>query len=698
MTTFDARTLYELLPTIVRLRDAEQGGALRELVDVIADQAALVEADLDKLYDDAFVETCAPWVLPYIGDLLGITGLPRAQGPYNPRAEVGHTLAMRRRKGTAAMLEQLARDVTRWDARAVEFFQIVATTQSMKRIRPEHHGFVSLRNGTRLLDLDSAFERGAPPSVDTNQPLRADITHRVDVRRMGQGVARHNLPNIGLFVFRINAYARTLVNAYRRDDQRFTFHPLGADVALFCFPRTEDDVTHLADPINVPHPIHRRELAASIAADASDLYGDGPGAENPASMRVYSPNGAQVSRSEVIACDLSAWSIPNWPNGKTLAIDAALGRLVWKDPVLPGKTILVSYHEGACADLGGGEYERGASLAPVAPDVLVVQIPGTPGNQIGFVDALSTIATLGAVRAIIEITDSGTYDIDPALIVWPPEAKRIEIQAVNGCRPTLRVQGALQMAANDVDLALRGLLISATELRHSGTAGKLRLSHCTLVLPLAAGTEVPHRCTLGSVVATAPGIHVDISHSIVGGLRIHPDAEVSIADSIVDAGSPTSIAFANVNGNGFGGSIRTDACTMVGKVWASATALLQNSIFHATLAMNDTWTAPVRIRRRQEGCVRFCYVPPNSLTPPRYKCQPEAGSTVTPAFTSLRYGDAGYAQLHRSTPPEISRGADDESEMGVYHGLFQPQREAHLTTRLREYLRFGLEAGIVYAT
>jgi hypothetical protein len=36
--------------------------------------------------------------------------------------------------------------------------------------------------------------------------------------------------------------------------------------------------------------------------------------------------------------------------------------------------------------------------------------------------------------------------------------------------------------------------------------------------------------------------------------------------------------------------------------------------------------------------------------------------------------------------------------MGVLHGLYQPQRESNLRVRLDEYLRFGLEAAIVYAT
>lgn len=71
---------------------------------------------------------------------------------------------------------------------------------------------------------------------------------------------------------------------------------------------------------------------------------------------------------------------------------------------------------------------------------------------------------------------------------------------------------------------------------------------------------------------------------------------------------------------------------------------------------------------------------------------------MRPQFTSLRYGDAGYCQLSRRTAAEIREGADDDAEMGAFHDLYQPQRESNLRVRLDEYLRFGLEAGILYAT
>ena len=75
-------------------------------------------------------------MLPYIGDLIGYRSLhPIGPDQLTPRAEVANTIGYRRRKGTASVLEQLARDVTGWNARAVEFFQLLATTQYMNHIR-----------------------------------------------------------------------------------------------------------------------------------------------------------------------------------------------------------------------------------------------------------------------------------------------------------------------------------------------------------------------------------------------------------------------------------------------------------------------------------------------------------------------------------------------------------------------------------
>src|SRR5262249_9857800 len=137
------------------------------------------------------------------------------------------------------------------------------------------------------------------------------------------------------------------------------------------------------------------------------------------------------------------------------------------------------------------------------------------------------------------------------------------------------------------------------------------------------------------------------------------------------------------------------------------------------LAENCIFNSCVNVRRRQLGCMRFCYVPAGCRTPKRCECEPDivtqeiqkkvkdpkeraaaiaaARLRLRPQFTSIRYGAPGYCQLAQTCAQEIVRGADDESEMGVFHDLFQPQRYANLSARLEEYMPAGMDVGIIIA-
>jgi hypothetical protein len=64
--------LYRLLPAIYRERDAELNYPLKELLGIIEEQMDIIEEDIAQLYDNWFIETCEPWIIPYIGDLLGV--------------------------------------------------------------------------------------------------------------------------------------------------------------------------------------------------------------------------------------------------------------------------------------------------------------------------------------------------------------------------------------------------------------------------------------------------------------------------------------------------------------------------------------------------------------------------------------------------------------------------------------------------
>ncbi len=137
-------------------------------------------------------------------------------------------------------------------------------------------------------------------------------------------------------------------------------------------------------------------------------------------------------------------------------------------------------------------------------------------------------------------------------------------------------------------------------------------------------------------------------------------------------------------------------CTVVGKVHATLLALVSNSIFWAGLVTGDTWATGLIADRKQEGCVRFSFLPAGAKTPRRFECVEQAIASPQPIFFALRYGRPGYLKLLASTPDVVRRGADDGGEMGAFHFVLAPLRETDLRVRMQEYLPVGLEFGIIY--
>ncbi len=304
MNRFSDR-LYELLPAVYRLRDADQGNTLKAFLDVIAEQVGLVEDDIGQLYDDWFIETCAEWLVPYIGDLLGVRGLHQTETGFTQRAYVANTLAYRRRKGTATVLEQLARDTTLWNARAVEFFQLLETTQYINHLRPAHLRTPDLRDENALELLDGPFDTAA---------------HTADVRHIASRRGKHNIPNVGIHLWRLRNYTLESLELYPwsgASDGRFTLSPLGNSAPLFNRPRTEATITHLAEEPDVPHAIRPAafyldlqdylEENLSLAVDDRDeksaYYGKNAGLCIRYDDQVIPP-------VDVVSMDLSGWARP----------------------------------------------------------------------------------------------------------------------------------------------------------------------------------------------------------------------------------------------------------------------------------------------------------------------------------------------------------------------------------------------------
>jgi hypothetical protein len=693
--SYDPDKLYKLLPSVHRIRDVDEGEPLRELFALVTRQVGILEEDLEQLYDNQFIETCAPWVLPYIGDLIGYRSLhPIGPDQLTPRAEVANTIGYRRRKGTASVLEQLARDVTGWNARAVEFFQLLGWTQFMNHIRPTTFYAPDLRQWEPLERLGTAFETTA---------------HTVDVRHVERGAGKYNIPNIGIFLWRLTAYRLRSSPAVRVDDHRFLFHPLGVNTPLFNRPQTEKSITHLAEPLNVPEPISRRVLNASLA----DYYG----AE--LSILIEGVDINDVSACNLSDADASGTTWAHTPPNGPVAIDPVLGRISFRDP--QAEVPRVMFHYGFSAAMGGGEYERtptfDAALGPVAT-------VGSPGPIQPALDAR-------VVGGVVELGDSGRFEETPSISL--NAGVRLEFRAANEHRPTLIVAGPLDIAGGaNAEVTLNGLLIAGGPIRILSALGdtlrKVRLLHCTLVPGLSLGINgTPDSPGTPSLLIehTETPIQVEIDHCILGAIHAPANATVLIRHSIVDANNSATMAYSDLDGIGAGGTVSVVNTTIIGTMHTELLKLASNSIF---LSRTEDGTAPVRSERRQTGCVRFSWVPLEARVPRRYRCQPDLEiaerlqvalaksgtntisaaqrqaikdavvASVVPAFTSLRYIDPGYCQLRLSVPEQIRTGADDEAEMGAFHDLFQPQRESNIRARLREYLRFGLEAGVFYET
>src|SRR4051812_32306258 len=247
------QALFDLLPAIHKIRDAEQGGVLETLLSVFGEQIEVLDENLDQLYDDQFIETCAPWVIPYIGDLIGyqpVNGIGPAID--NRRANVADTISLRRRKGTVLVMEQLARDVAGWGAHAVEFFQRLGDTQYMNHLRPRSHYGPDVREWKVGVYAGTGFDRTA---------------HTVDVRRIASRRGRYNIQNVGIFLWSLNAYRVSAQQAAisAADPHNLRFSSLGMDLPLFHRAIFQgEDIVDGARPFNVADRLKRRVLCVDL--------------------------------------------------------------------------------------------------------------------------------------------------------------------------------------------------------------------------------------------------------------------------------------------------------------------------------------------------------------------------------------------------------------------------------------------------
>ncbi|MGV8965787.1 MAG: hypothetical protein ACOH2F_05865 [Cellulomonas sp.] len=741
MTTAD--DLFALLPVHVQSRDVETGGLLRALLEVVAGELAVLEGDLDDLYQGWFVETAAPWALPYLADLLGIDDLPgenELPGGSGRRAVVAHTVDYRRRKGTPAVIEQVARDVTGWPSRAVEYFALLAASAHLNHVRLDRPAVADLRHAA---DLGSP--RVARGSLDP-------AMHTAEVRRAARGRGRYGIGNVGVFLFPQQVYAVDRAPALAVGGG-WSVHPLGVDTPLFAVPSVEATIEHLAVEPDLPVPLRPRRLLDLLRASRAGLLDadslpiavtlEAPGLAVPTRL---SPDRVRVCGLEdlarlpdVVGADhtvtpgaiLAGWQV---------MVDTVTGRLTaFRDGVRAPSdpdpsTSTVSVHTrhayGGTADVGAGTYDRSevhetvlatdayvraSAVDVVAQHVVRLDSPaldsGDPAGP-SLSTVLATVADEWAGAAapggsvpttgsttVVSITDSGSWAGD--LTVDLPPATRLVLVAAtwtarllangevrapvpgqyapDGQRP--HVRGTLTVTGGaGSSLIIDGLVLEGDLVVPAGDLGSLTVSQATVT-----GTV---RVNAGTVNRNHD-LQVRLVRAAVGGVVVAPTVpSVRVEDSVlsVEVGGGSTLgsvlrapgAHLTVTGSTLRGDV--DARTMT-----------------ATDAVLD---GRVTIAHRQTGCTRYSYVGPGSRIPRRFRCVPADDSPATagalaPVYASDQRGSPSFLALAGTCPVEIRTGAEDGAEMGVHVHLQRPGRLRASARLLAGYVPVGLEIGMV---
>jgi len=701
---YDADKLLALLPALYRARDAAQRppgangpGPLQALLGIAATEIANLEQDIARLYDNWFIETCDEWVVPYIGELIGARALnPASARTFSRRAWVANTLGYRRRKGTATMLEQLARDTTGWPSHAVEFFERLAWSQQMNHVRRDAPATASLRSPNTLELVGGAFD---------------SYMRTVDVRSIERGRGRLNIPNVGLFLWRLQsrpigrsgAAAGDLPADYGSaraylggNDGRYTFNPFGLDATLFNNPQTEDTIAHLAGEANVPGRLRRRSLHDELearrqalvdgTAPPQPLYFDGERAVLRVLARATAGDPlAEIAPEFIGICDLADPPAPapppaDWrrPSSKDyarrgntadivtreihVAVDPVAGRLAFPAGVTPAE-VAVLYSEGFPGDLGGGPYDRADTVDPAFHDAAVWQVGvSRAGVAVGpesvytrLADALDAWNALPAGRiGVIALMDSTSEFDDAAHPVPPirlkPGSRLLLIGADWPIEPVPGSPGAEQRVAgafapDDVrphfvgDLLVEGAAPLDAADPAASNPGELSLNG----LLLEGRVRVREAATAGDGSPVSGNLgRLNLVHSTVrpasgaSGLAVSGDNDrlaLTLTRSIVIGGIELA---ATVPSLAAGDSIIDAAVAIAapGSALAIEACTLRGSAAAKTVeASNSIFGGALVAERRQTGCVRFCSLAAGSKTPRRHRCQPDlALSLADPAL------------------------------------------------------------------
>ena len=461
-----AERLWSLLPGIYRTLDSDDDevpGPLRELVGRVGTQMAVVRRSIDRTWEDQSIESCDDWLIPYIGEILAtniVAGLDaRAQ-----RLDVAKTIYYRRRKGTLAVLEEIAANVTGWNARAVEFFTRLARTRHLFDpeigVDPDQAVIEGLR-GARSLTTRGGFADLRHATAATESATAFDeFYHTADFRRGADRSGWHGIPKLGIFLWRLKSFhcPSTTPVEHPLCPGQFTFDPTGREIPLFADDRRDKeqygDAWVTRDEWMLPTPIGR----PLFAQESARLY---PPAD-PSALAILRVSG-------LLEDVLPLADVEIHPERGRLRLLAALPA---------GAVPRVRYHYGFSSEIGAGSYDRRA-LGETLPDVVAPHQPLVSGGGNALAAALAGLPALAT--ATVSISDSLTYD-GPADLA---AVENLLLQADQNQRPVIRrnaTSWTLTGASQTARLTLDGLLLSGGDIVLRGEFDTVEL-FCTTLDP-----------------------------------------------------------------------------------------------------------------------------------------------------------------------------------------------------------------------
>jgi len=420
-----AQRLYARIPAHYRAYDAERGQPLRALITVVAAQVANVRQDLDSLWDDFFIETCADWAVPYISALVGTHLLQMPVGQSN-RLDVWNTVLWRRSKGTPAMLEALGQSISGWPADLAEFFQTLGWSQNMNHVRLDRPLHPGLRDPAQLRLLGSA----ADPFTHAADFKPAGL---LDQPRTVAGIGpvaawgtpgRYHIKQLGLFVRRLlplpvrgaSPSAAAPGVAPAPNNTLFKFHPLYRDVPLF----TADEGAAIG--------------RAALSADPRLYLG---GAAPSIAIRQFGVSLAAVAAPATPAAPVGNGRPFQFGGLTSVALDAAVGMRLLEPPPHFQLGALHFVIEAQWAPANGAPANLGAIGTLAAGRQTQAYVAGGPGtgagqlaltvqlgrNGLGFTGLRSSLPGRfpGAVIAI-RAARTGALRVNDALYVYLPPA------------------------------------------------------------------------------------------------------------------------------------------------------------------------------------------------------------------------------------------------------------------------------------